>query len=48
MLAAGADPKVVQRMLGHAPAAMTMDLYDHLMDASLWRAARLIGHYGSI
>jgi integrase len=26
-LAAGADPKVVQRVLGHATAAMTMDLY---------------------
>jgi len=26
-LAAGADLKVVQRVLGHATAAMTMDLY---------------------
>ena len=42
-LAAGADPKVVQRVLGHAIAAMTMDLYGHLVDASLWQAARLIG-----
>ena len=42
-LAAGADPKVVQRVLGHATAAMTMDLYGHLVDASLWQAARLIG-----
>jgi integrase len=42
-LAAGADPKVVQRVLGHATAAMTMDLYGHLVDASLWRAARLVG-----
>ena len=42
-LAAGADPKVVQRVLGHATAAMTMDLYGHLSDASLWQAARLIG-----
>ena len=30
------------RVLGHATAAMTMDLYGHLVDASLWRAARLI------
>ena len=30
-------------MLGHATAAMTMDLYGHLVDASLWQAARLIG-----
>jgi integrase len=42
-LAAGADPKVVQRVLGHATAAMTMDLYGHMIDANLWRAARLIG-----
>jgi hypothetical protein len=42
-LDAGADPKVVQRVLGHATAAMTMDLYGHLVDASLWQAARLIG-----
>jgi integrase-like protein len=42
-LAAGADPKVVQRVLGHATAAMTMDLYGHLVGASLWPAAPLIG-----
>jgi len=42
-LAAGADPKVVQRVLGHATAAMTMDLYGHMMDANLWHAARLVG-----
>jgi Phage integrase family len=42
-LAAGADPKVVQRVLGHATAAMTLDLYGHLVDASLWQAAHLIG-----
>ena len=42
-LAAGADPKVVQRVLGHATAAMTMDLYGHLVDANLWQAAQLIG-----
>ena len=42
-LAAGADPKVVQRVLGHATASMTMDLYGHLVDASLWQAARRIG-----
>jgi integrase len=35
-LAAGADPKVVQRVLGqHATAAMTMDLYGHMVDANL-------------
>ena len=40
---AGADPKVVQRVLVHASAAMTMDLYGHMVDADLWQAARLVG-----
>jgi integrase len=42
-LGQGADPKVVQRVLGHATAAMTMDLYGHLLDANLWAAAQKIG-----
>jgi integrase len=42
-LGAGADPKVVQRVLGHASAAMTMDLYGHLIDQNLWDAARRVG-----
>ncbi len=42
-LGAGADPKVVQRILGHASAAMTMDLYGHLIDQNLWDAAAKIG-----
>ena len=42
-LGAGADPKVVQRVLGHASASMTMDLYGHLVDTNLWQAARLVG-----
>ena len=42
-LASGADPKVVQRILGHASAAMTMDPYGHLIDRSLWDAAKRIG-----
>ena len=42
-LGAGADPKVVQRVLGHASAAMTMDLYGHLVDGNLWQAARIVG-----
>ncbi|MFC7328054.1 tyrosine-type recombinase/integrase [Marinactinospora rubrisoli] len=29
-IAAGADVKVVQTMLGHATATMTLDLYGHL------------------
>jgi hypothetical protein len=35
-LGSGADPKVVQRVLGHASTAMTMDLYGHLIDRNLW------------
>lgn len=42
-LAQGADPKVVQRVLGHATASMTMDLYGHLVDVNLWDAANRIG-----
>lgn len=42
-LGAGADPKVVQRVLGHASAAMTMDLYGHLIDHNLWESARRVG-----
>lgn len=34
-IAAGADVKVVQRMLGHASATMTLDLYAHMLDRSL-------------
>lgn len=48
-LAAGADPKVVQRILGHATAAMTMDLYGHLLDDSLWDAAQKVtDHTGGL
>lgn len=42
-LGSGADPKVVQRVLGHASAAMTMDLYGHLIDRNLWEAADRVG-----
>ena len=42
-LGAGADPKVVQRILGHASAAMTMDLYGHRIDHNLWQAAKKAG-----
>jgi hypothetical protein len=30
-------------VLGHASAAMTMDLYGHLVDGNLWHAARIVG-----
>jgi integrase len=42
-LGGGADPKVVQRVLGHASAAMTMDLYGHLIDRNLWDTAQRLG-----
>ena len=32
-ISAGANPKVVQRMLGHASAAMTLDVYADLFDS---------------
>ena len=44
-LGSGADPKVVQRMLGHASATMTMDLYGHLIDSNLWEGARRFGDW---
>jgi integrase len=34
-ISSGADVKAVQRMLGHASAKMTLDLYGHLWDRSL-------------
>ncbi len=46
-LGAGAGPKVVQRILGHASAAMTMDLYGHLIDQNLWDAAKRVGALAS-
>jgi integrase len=42
-LASGADPKVVQRVLAQATAAMTMDLYGHMIDRNLWDAAQRLG-----
>lgn len=42
-LSVGADPKVVQPVLGRASATMTMDLYGHLVDGNLWSAAELVG-----
>ena len=34
-ISAGANPKVVQRMLGHANATMTMDVYADLFECDL-------------
>jgi integrase len=38
-ISAGANPKVVQRMLGHASAAMTLDVYADLFDSDLGAVA---------
>jgi Phage integrase family len=34
-ISSGANPKVVQRMLGHASAAMTLDTYADLFESDL-------------
>jgi len=38
LIAAGADVKAVQTILGHASATMTMDFYGHLFSDAPWRA----------
>ena len=38
LIAAGADVKAVQVILGHATATMTMDLYGHLFSEAPWLA----------
>lgn len=42
-ISAGANVKVVQRMLGHATAAMTLDLYGHLLNDDLTGVADALG-----
>jgi integrase len=42
-ISAGANVKVVQRMLGHATAAMTLDLYGHLLSDDLADVAAALG-----
>ena len=41
-ISAGANVKVVQRMLGHASAAMTLDVYADLFDSDLASAAESV------
>lgn len=43
LISTGANIKVVQRQLGHATAAMTLDRYGHLYDADLTSAANALG-----
>ena len=42
-ISAGASVKVVQRMLRHATAAMTLDLCGHLLDDDLTGVADALG-----
>ena len=42
-ISAGANVKVVQRMLGHATAAMTLDRYGHLLSDDLAGVADALG-----
>jgi integrase len=42
-ISAGANPKVVARMLGHASAAMTLDVYADLFDSDLTSVAESVG-----
>lgn len=42
-ISAGANPKVVQRMLGHASAAMTLDVYADLFESDVDAVAENVG-----
>ena len=42
-ISAGANVKVVQRLLGHATAAMTLDRYGHLLNDDLSGVADALG-----
>jgi integrase len=41
---AGANPLVVQRMLGHTSAAMTLDVYADLFESDLDTVAEKVGN----
>ena len=43
-VSAGANVKAVQRMLGHASAAMTLDVYADLFDEDLESVSRALDH----
>jgi integrase len=42
-ISTGANPKVVARMLGHASAAMTLDVYADLFESDLDSVAENVG-----
>jgi integrase len=44
-IASGADVKVVQRMLGHASATLTVDTYGHVWEQGVDDVATLMGNY---
>lgn len=46
-VSAGANVKAVQRMLGHASAAMTLDVYADLFDDDLDAVAAALDHAAS-
>jgi hypothetical protein len=46
-IATGADVMVVQRMLGHASAAITLSIYSHLWDQGLDRVAERMHSAGA-
>ena len=47
-ISAGANVKAVQRMLGHASAAMTLDTYADLFDDDLDAVATALDHAKTI
>ena len=47
-VSAGANVKAVQRMLGHAKASMTLDVYADLFDEDLDGVADRLGHRNPI
>jgi hypothetical protein len=47
-ISAAANPKVVQRMLGHASAAMTLDVYADLFDSDLESVAKDVATSGQV
>ena len=47
-VASGANVKSIQRMIGHASAAMTFDIYAELFDDSLDLAADLADELGTV
>jgi integrase len=45
LIASGANPKVIQKVMGHATIGMTFDQYGHLMPGGLDEAAAAANAY---